>query len=167
LVADLGTGSGAIALALASERPTWQLYATDRSAQALAVARENGERCLPGRVHFLESDWYGALAGLRFHLLASNPPYIEPGDLHLEEGDLRFEPQGALVAAQRGMADLATLAAGSGEHLEPGGWLLLEHGYEQGAAVRSLLQGKGFSRVETRRDLAGQERITGGCLGAD
>ena len=100
VVADLGTGSGAIALALASEGTDWRICATDRSPKALAVARANAEHCLPGRVQFLESNWFEALAGRRFHLLASNPPYIEPGDHHLAEGDLRFEPRDALVAAE-------------------------------------------------------------------
>ena len=103
----------------------------------------------------------------RFHLLASNPPYIEAGDQHLAEGDLRFEPQDALVAAQRGMADLATLVDGAVAHLESGGWLLLEHGYEQAQAVRELLHRAGFVQVGTRRDMGGRERISGGCFGAD
>lgn len=161
-VLDLGTGSGAIALALASERPGWQLWGVDASEEALAVARRNAELLQPGRVCFVLSDWYGALAGQRFHLLVSNPPYIDPVDPHLEQGDVRYEPRPALVAADGGLADIAGLARDAHRHIHPGGWLLLEHGWQQGETVRGLLRDCGFSRVETRCDLAGLERVTGG-----
>jgi release factor glutamine methyltransferase len=160
---DLGTGSGAIALALASERPAWQWWALDASEEALLVARRNAARLGLERVRFTRSDWYQAVAGQRFDLLVSNPPYIEPGDQHLRQGDLRFEPRSALVAGQSGMADLAVLVRAAPAHLNPGGWLLLEHGFAQGAQVRRLFRAGGFAAVTTRRDLAGLERITGGA----
>jgi len=161
-VLDLGTGTGAIALALARERPRWQLKGVDSSEDALGVARLNAVMLALERVGFTRSDWYQAVAGQRFHLLVSNPPYIDAGDHHLQQGDLRFEPRGALVAADAGLADLAQLIAGAPAHLHPGGWLLLEHGYRQGEAVRALLHQAGFGPVATRRDLAGLERVSGG-----
>ena len=166
-VLDLGTGSGAIALALASERANWQLLAVDCSANALAVARANASATGLTQVSFVQSDWFDALQGRRFELVAANPPYVAPDDAHLAAGDLRFEPRDALVAADDGMADLARIIADAPQHLVADGWLLLEHGFQQAATVRGLLQEAGFSRVETRRDLAGQERISGGCFGAE
>ena len=163
LVADLGTGSGAIALALASERPGWQVTAVDSSAAALEVARANAKTADLATVRFQQSDWYQALSGSLFHLLLSNPPYVDGLDPHLRQGDVRFEPRSALVAGQDGLADLARLVDGAAQHLLSDGWLLLEHGFEQGAAVRRLLLEAGFDAVSTREDLAGLERITGGC----
>jgi len=166
-VLDLGTGSGAIALAVASERPRWQVTALDSSAPALEVARANATRAGLQRVSFLQSNWYAAVNGQRFTLLLANPPYVDGDDPHLARGDLRFEPRDALVAASHGLADLAQLVAGAPTHLSDGGWLLLEHGSEQAAAVRDMLHQAGFRQVNTRRDLAGLERITGGCRHAD
>jgi release factor glutamine methyltransferase len=160
-VLDLGTGSGAIALAVASERPRWQVTALDASAEALQMARANATRASLERVVFLQSDWYQAVRQKRFHLLLANPPYIDAEDPHLLQGDVRFEPHAALVASGGGLAELARLVTGAPAHLHPGGWLLLEHGFEQGPAVRELLREAGFSGVSTRRDIAGQERITG------
>lgn len=162
-VLDLGTGSGAIALALASERPGWQVAAVDASDEALEIARCNAVDLGLERVRFTRSDWYQALAGQRFHLLVGNPPYIDGDDRHLERGDVRFEPRSALVAGESGLADLALLAAGAPAHLHAGGWLLLEHGFDQGEQVRRLLGEAGFEAVTTHRDMAGRERITGGC----
>jgi release factor glutamine methyltransferase len=167
LVVDLGTGSGAIALALASERPDWHVTGLDASEDALAVARANATSLGLQRVGFACSDWYRGVAGQRFHLLVANPPYVDPVDPHLEQGDLRFEPRSALVAEQAGLADLAQLVTGAPAHLHPGGWLLLEHGFGQGEAVRTLLQQDGFEEIATRSDLAGMERISGGRMHAE
>ncbi len=166
-VLDLGTGSGAIALAVASERPHWQVTALDVSAQALLVARANAVRAGLQRVSFLQSNWYEAVSGQRFDLLLANPPYIDGNDPHLACGDVRFEPRSALVSAHGGLADLDLLVTGAAAQLLDGGWLLLEHGFEQADAVRGMLLHAGFCQVSTRRDLAGQERITGGCWHAD
>lgn len=159
-VLDLGTGTGAIALALATERPAWQVLGVDRIAEAVALASRNRERLGLRNADFRVSDWFSAVAGQRFRLLVGNPPYIAAGDRHLGEGDVRFEPSSALVAGVDGLDDLRTIVAGAPAHLEPGGWLLLEHGYDQAAAVRALLEAAGFVAVESRRDLGGQVRVT-------
>jgi release factor glutamine methyltransferase len=161
-VLDLGTGSGAIALALAQERPAWQVTALDSSPGALAVARENARRLCLDRVELFESDWFGALRDRRFELLVSNPPYVAAGDPHLQRGDLRFEPPTALAAGCDGLAAIRGLTASAGMHLVPGGWLLLEHGADQAEPVRDLLQVAGFEAVQTRADLAGLARVSGG-----
>ena len=167
-VLDLGTGSGAIALALASERPEWQVQGLDASANALAVARDNARRCGLQRVKFLQSDWFSAVAdAARFNLLVSNPPYVDPHDPHLDQGDLRYEPRSALAAAEAGLADLRSIIRNASQYLAPGGWLLLEHGYQQAEAVRALLQAAQFEQVSTRQDLAGRDRISGGRCRAD
>jgi release factor glutamine methyltransferase len=166
-VLDLGTGTGAIALALASERPAWQVSAVDASADAVALARGNGRANQLADVNIMQSDWYSAVAGSRFDLVVSNPPYIEPDDPHLSQGDVRFEPTSALVAGEAGLADLRSIIAAAPEHLAKAGWLLLEHGYEQGPAVRELLAEEGFGNISTRADLAGNERISGGNRGAE
>lgn len=163
-VLDLGTGTGAIALALASERGGWQVTAVDRVAEAVALAERNRERLRLGNVRVLESHWYGALAGERFQIIISNPPYIRATDPHLVAGDVRFEPASALVAGTDGLDDLRTIIAQAPAHLEPGGWLLLEHGYDQAAAVRELLAKHDFEQIESREDLGGHERITLGRL---
>ncbi|MDF2445075.1 MAG: SAM-dependent methyltransferase [Moraxellaceae bacterium] len=162
-VLDLGTGSGAIALAVKKERPGCQVVAVDASAGALKVARANAH-ALALDVELLESNWFSALLGRRFDLLLSNPPYIAVDDPHLAQGDLRFEPLSALAAGEDGLADLRRIVAAAPGHLVAGGWLLLEHGYAQGSAVRALLAEQAFIAIETRRDLAGQDRITGGRL---
>ncbi|MDT8427502.1 MAG: peptide chain release factor N(5)-glutamine methyltransferase [Pseudomonadales bacterium] len=160
LVADLGTGSGAIALALASENADWHLVASDRSAKALQVARHNAGKLGLDNISFVQADWCQPWAGQAFDMLVSNPPYVETGDPHLQQGDLRFEPMSALVAPVAGLADLTTLCRQAGACLKPGAWLLLEHGFGQGADVRGLLQENGYGEVATHRDLGGNERVT-------
>jgi release factor glutamine methyltransferase len=159
-VADLGTGSGAIALAIASERPQAQVLATDASADALAVAQANAQSHALVNVDFAHGDWFTPLAGRRFDLIASNPPYIEAGDAHLQQGGLRFEPAAALASGADGLDDIRRIVAQAGAHLLPGGWLLLEHGFDQGQAVRALQLQAGFTEVQTARDLEGRDRVT-------
>jgi len=166
-VLDLGTGSGAIGLALASERPHWRVTGVDTSEDALQVARANARGLALERVNLVRSNWYESLGGERFDLLLANPPYIDGGDEHLTRGDVRFEPRAALVSSRGGLADLGRLAAGAPRRLRDQGWLLLEHGLGQASAVRAMLRDAGFSAVSTRRDLAGHERVTGGCWHAD
>lgn len=161
-VADLGTGSGAIALALAAERPRAAVIATDASAGALAVARDNAVRHRIGNVAFRQGDWCVPLAGERFDLIASNPPYIAEGDPHLAQGDLRYEPAAALASGVDGLDAIRRIVDAAPAHLRPGGWLLLEHGLDQGAAVRALLEAGGLREVATARDLEGRERVTFG-----
>ena len=161
---DMGTGSGAIALALARERPGAEVTATDRSAGALEVASRNALGHDIANVRFVQGDWYQPVAGARFDLIASNPPYIADGDAHLARGDLRFEPAGALSSGRDGLDALRVIAGGAAAHLQPGGWLLVEHGLEQGAAVRALFVAAGLESVETARDLEDRERVTFGRL---
>ena len=157
-VVDLGTGTGAIGVTLALERPQWQVTLTDLSAAALSVAGGNA-RQLGAQVTLQQGSWLEDCRG-PFDVIVSNPPYIDPADHHLDEGDVRFEPRSALVADQRGLADLATIITQSAARLVAGGWLLLEHGYQQGAQVRALMEADGFDAVRTERDLGGNERVT-------
>ena len=159
-VADLGTGSGAIALAIARERPQAQVIATDASAAALEVARANAERNRVRNVQFRQGDWLAPLAGERFDLIASNPPYIADGDPHLSAGDLRFEPPTALSSGADGLDAIRVIVRDARALLQPGGWLLLEHGWDQGDAVRALLQVAGYSDVATEQDLEARDRIS-------
>ena len=159
-VADLGTGSGAIALSLAQERPRAWVIATDASAGALAVAKRNALSHGIGNVEFRQGSWFAPLSGERFDLIASNPPYIAVDDPHLQQGDLRFEPATALSSGSDGLEDIRDIVAHAGEHLVAGGWLLLEHGLEQGAAIRGLLEIAEFVEVETAQDLEMRNRVT-------
>lgn len=159
---DLGTGSGAIALALATERKDVEIHACDISAPSLALARANSE-ALQLPVHFHHSDWFDSIDG-RFDIVVANPPYIDPADPHLAA--LHAEPSHALIAQERGLADLRKICCDAARHLHLHGWLVLEHGYDQGAAVRALLAANGFSAPQTRRDLGGNERVSWGQKGA-
>ncbi|UVL57103.1 peptide chain release factor N(5)-glutamine methyltransferase [Pseudomonas sp. B21-035] len=161
---DLGTGTGAIALALASERPLWQVTAVDRVLEAVALAERNRQRLQLNNVNVRSSHWFDALAGERFDLIISNPPYIAAADPHLVAGDVRFEPSSALVSGEDGLDDLRCIVSQAPAHLLPAGWLLLEHGYDQAAAVRELLARHDFEQIESRLDLNGHERITLGRL---
>jgi release factor glutamine methyltransferase len=158
-VADLGTGSGAVALALASERPYWQLTATDVSAEALAVARANATR-LGIALEFRQGSWFEPLAGSRFEMLVSNPPYVAADDPAMTHGALAHEPRLALTPGADALACLRTIVRGAPQHLVPGGWLLLEHGAQQGEQLRAELVLAGFGYVRSHRDLAGHERVT-------
>lgn len=159
-VADLGTGSGAIALAIASERPRARVLATDASPAALEVAKANAARLYLGNVAFAQGDWCDALGEERFDLIASNPPYIEEDDAHLARGDLRHEPRQALASGADGLDAIREIVAASPRHLHAGGWLLLEHGFDQGARVRGLLAAHGFIDTASAVDLAGHERVS-------
>ena len=161
-VADLGTGSGAIALAIAKARPRTRVVATDISAAALEVARGNAARLGIGNVEFRQGIWCASLDSERFDAIVSNPPYIATGDPCLHEGDLRFEPPRALSPGVDGLSALRTIIDEAPAHLRPGGWLLLEHGFDQGADVRDLLLDRGLAEVFTQNDLEGRERVTGG-----
>jgi len=161
-VLDLGTGSGAIALALAHERPQAEVLATDVAPEALDVARGNAARLAIGNVTFLRSDWYAGVPPDRYDAIVANPPYIAQGDPHLRNGDLRFEPHGALASGVTGLSALATIVAGARDRLVPGGFLAVEHGFDQGDAVRGLFEASGFVAVEASRDLAGIWRVVVG-----
>ncbi len=161
---DLGTGTGAIALALKSERPDADVWAVDRMPAAAALARTNSAALgLPIEVR--DGSWFAPLSDApRFAMIVSNPPYIDGTDPHLHEGDVRFEPRSALVAEEQGLADIRLIVTQAPAHLLPGGWLLLEHGWDQGEAVRQLLLQQGYVQVETVRDYGDNERVTLGCL---
>ncbi len=160
-ILDLGTGSGCLAIAVAKELPQAQVTAVDMSDAALEVARENAARHGVS-VRFLQGDWFAPLAGERFDLILANPPYVAEGDPHLAQGDVRFEPRAALAAGPDGLDDIRRIVVGAAAHLEPGGWLWFEHGYDQAAAAAALLAAAGFAGIGQRRDLAGILRVSGG-----
>ena len=166
-ILDLGTGSGAIAITLACELPQAQLTAIDASGSALEIAVVNGNALAPGRIEWLESDWLAGLGARAFELIVANPPYIPAADPHLVQGDLRFEPQAALVGGLDGMQCIDAIVVAAPKHLAQAGWLLLEHGFDQGAQVRACLGAAGFESIATWRDLAGLDRVSGGKRPAD
>lgn len=159
-ILDLGTGTGAIALALASERPDCRVTAVDLIPDAVALAQRNADHLGIRNIEIVQSRWFSALEGQQFSLIVSNPPYIDAQDPHLAQGDVRFEPLSALVAADNGLADLHTLIKDAPRYLLPQGWLLLEHGWQQGAAVREIFARYGWQQVETCRDYGDNERLT-------
>ena len=162
-VLDLGTGSGCIAISIALARPGAQVTALDQSEAALAVARDNAARLNARNVMFQTSDWFDAVKHQRYDIIVSNPPYVAANDAHLTQSDLRFEPVSALAAGADGLADIRRIVAGARAHLAPGGRLLFEHGYDQALRCRELLSQVGFCDVQSWRDLAGIERVSGGC----
>jgi len=159
---DLGTGSGAIAIAIASEKPDWKITATDISGEALAIARENAETHQTTNIKFIESNWLEQLNGQCFDLIISNPPYIAAQDEHLSQGDVRFEPVNALISGKTGMDDIQRITAQSIEHLNPGGWLAFEHGYNQKQQVAACLRDCHYQKIIQLEDLSGQPRVTAG-----
>lgn len=164
-VLDMGTGSGAIAVSLAYHRPAAEVTAVDASPDALVVAQGNANRLLKNEnLRCLSSNWFSALAGEPYHVIVSNPPYIRAADPHLQQGDVRHEPLTALASGADGFSDLRQIITHAPAHLHPDGWLLLEHGYDQAAEVRALLQQAGFKAVFSERDLSGIERVSGGQI---
>ena len=162
-VLDLGTGSGCVAISIAHERSGARVRAVDISPAALNVARDNAV-AIGVDVEFLEGSWFEPLAGCRFDLIVSNPPYVAAADLHLRQGDLRFEPATALASGKDGLTAIRIIVAGAPAHLRAGGWLLFEHGYDQAGVCRDLLDNAGFGEVFSRADIAGLPRVTGGRL---
>lgn len=159
-IVDLGTGSGAIALALASERPLWHITATDKSTAALTVARNNAQKLRLTNIEFVIGEWFEPLAGQHFHAIISNPPYIAEHDVHLSEGDVRFEPASALISGNEGLADIQLIAQHAGRYLLAGGFLMLEHGYNQQQQVYDIFQYNGLVNITQLPDLSGNPRLT-------
>lgn len=164
---DLGTGTGAIVLALASEKRHWQCMGVDKYSAAVSLAEKNRTQLQLNNVQIMQSDWFSAVDEKAFDVIVSNPPYIDPDDPHLQQGDVRFEPLTALTAAKKGMADIEHIAQQACGYLRPAGWLLIEHGYDQGEAARELFIQCGYQNVATLRDMSGNERVTLGQRGAE
>ena len=159
-VLDLGTGTGAIALALGSEMPNWQITAVDRVSDAVALATRNQQRLAINNVHVKQSNWFSELHGEKFNLIVTNPPYIESSDIHLNQGDVRFEPLSALVADDCGMSDIKQIITQSRDYLLSSGYLLIEHGFEQGEAVRHFFKKMAFVNIKTVKDFGNNDRVT-------
>jgi release factor glutamine methyltransferase len=163
-ILDLGTGTGAVALAIASQRPQTKVIAVDASLEALKVATENAQSLSLSNVRLIESNWFSGLASEKFDVIVSNPPYIAQDDEHLKQGDLRFEPLSALASGVDGLDDIRKIIQDAPEYLNPNGWLMLEHGYDQADAVAALLNARGFSKVAHAKDIAGTLRVTFGAI---
>jgi len=163
-VLDLGTGSGAIAISIAQNRPDAEVVAVDASEAALVVARENARNLGAANVSIFYSDWFSGLSGERYNLIVSNPPYVASGDIHLTQGDVRFEPISALASGTDGLDDIRRIIVGAGKFLEHGAWLQMEHGYDQADKVRKILLNSGFAEVFSATDISGIERVSGGIL---
>lgn len=161
-LADMGTGSGAIAIAIASEQPEWNITATDRSPGALEVARSNAKKHQIKKINFIESNWFDAMLDLCFDVIVSNPPYIASDDAHLSSGDVRFEPQTALISGLIGMDDIIQISSRCKQHLNENGWLVFEHGYDQKEAVFECLKDYGFCNIIQLDDLSGNPRVSMG-----
>jgi release factor glutamine methyltransferase len=161
-VLDLGTGSGAIAISIAHNMLGAEVVAVDASEAALQVARENARKLDAANVNIFYSDWFSGLAEQRYNLIVSNPPYIASRDIHLTQGDVRFEPLSALASGAAGLDDIRRIVAGAGKFLESGAWLLLEHGYDQACKVRTIFEQSGFTEVFSAKDISGTERVSGG-----
>lgn len=159
-VLDLGTGTGAVALAIASERPDCQLIGVDLQPEAVKLAQHNAQKLAITNASFVQGSWFAPVAGQQFAVIVSNPPYIDAADPHLAEGDVRFEPASALVADNAGLADLQTLIEHAPQHLLPGGWLLLEHGWQQAQQVQQLFRQAGYHQVATVKDYGGNDRVS-------
>jgi release factor glutamine methyltransferase len=164
-ILELGTGSGAVAIALGSELRDARITATDNFNSSLTVARQNLDASGLKNIEIIKSDWFGSLDGEPFDLICSNPPYISEEDKHLQQGDVRFEPRHALVAAECGFESIRTIVTNAEKFLSPGGWIVIEHGFEQGGTVRQMLLESGYGSVTTYRDLGGNERVTEGKIG--
>lgn len=163
-ILDLGTGTGAVALAIASQRPQTKVIAVDASLEALKVATENAQDFKLANVRLLESNWFSALGSEKFDVIVSNPPYIAQDDKHLKQGDLRFEPLSALASGVDGLDDIRKIIQDAPEYLNPNGWVMLEHGYDQAKAVSTLLNARGFSQIAHAKDIAGTLRVTFGAI---
>ncbi len=163
-ILDLGTGTGAVALAIASERPQAKLSAVDASLEALKVATENAQALKLNNVCLLKSNWFSALQSQKFDVIVSNPPYIAQDDEHLKQGDLRFEPISALASGKDGLDDIRKIIQDAPDYLKSNGWLMLEHGYDQAEAVAALLKARGFSQIAHAKDIAGTLRVTFGAI---
>lgn len=163
-ILDLGTGSGAIALAIASEQPEWHLFAADQNPLTLELAKLNAQQLNLNNIEFFCSDWFTDVPKIKFNAIVSNPPYIAISDPHLQQGDVRFEPSLALISGKEGLDALAFLINSSYDHLLPGGWLLVEHGYQQGAAVGALFLKRGYQNIHCWQDMQGLDRVSGGQI---